>query len=85
MIRAVYIKSNIFPSYPRQSPTGSASTTNISRVMHGKNMLAVPCQNDKNTESHCAVEDIDYCLHEYFSTPRQPRHQGPLDFSIFWG
>ena len=47
--------------------------------MHGKNMLAVPCQNDKNIEGHCAVEDIHYGLHEHFPIPRQPRHQGPLD------
>ena len=27
----VYIKSNILPPYPRQSPTGLASTINISK------------------------------------------------------
>ena len=48
-------------------------------------MLAVPCQNDKNIEGHCAIEDIDYRLHEHFTTPEQARHQGPLDFSIFGG
>ena len=48
-------------------------------------MFAVPCQNYKNIEGHCAVEDIDYCLYEHFPTDRQPRHQGPLDFSIFRG
>ena len=48
-------------------------------------MLPAPWENDKNIEGHCAVEDNDYCLHEHFPTPRQPRHQGPLDFSNFSG
>ena len=48
-------------------------------------MLAVPCENDKNIESHCAVEDNDYCLDEHFPTPRQARHQGPQDLSNFSG
>ena len=43
------------------------------------------CENDENIEGHCAVEDIDYCLHEHFPTPGRPRNQGPLEFSIFRG
>ena len=53
--------------------------------MYGKNMLAVPRENDKSIEGHCVVEDNDNCLHEHLPTPRQPRHQGPLDFSNFSG
>ena len=45
-------------------------------------MLAVPCENDKNIEGHCAVEDNDYCLHEHFPIPR---HQRPLYFSNLFG
>ena len=40
--------------------------------MYGKNMLAVPCENDKNIEGHCAVEDNDYCLDEHFPTLDNP-------------
>ena len=32
----ILIKSNIFPPYPRQTPTGLASMINIFRVTHGK-------------------------------------------------
>ena len=43
------------------------------------------CENDKTIVGQRAVEDTDYCLHEHFPTPGQPRHQGPLNFSIFRG
>ena len=66
----VYIKSNILPPYPQQSPTGLASTINISKSYVWEILLPVPWENDKNIEDHCAIEDNDYCLHEHFPTPR---------------
>ena len=47
--------------------------------------MTVPCENDKNIDGHCAIQYNDFCVHEHFPTHRQPRHQGPLEFSTFSG